>query len=383
MRVTARGGGRPDEDQLLLLHAVVGEQPAARAAWERWSARHESIDRLPDATRRLLPQLAARLGDLGAEGQLADAVRERLPHAWTRNRMLLRAAGPALAALAEAELPVMAIKGAAIATASPRGFAIRPMYDLDLLVPPAHAQRAGALLEGCGFEDVSPLGMRGMRAVAAGAGFRAPDGHEIDLHWRPLPQPGECEDVWPGAVATELVGVRVLIPSPEDMLLHACAHGLSAGSSGPRWVADAALAHAAAAGGFDWDRLVELARCHGVGLVLRDALRFLAAEGFVPVPDTASAAAARLPATRHDRVVHALAMRPARIGPLVHHVEQWDHHRREARLAGRRATPWRHLGREAERVGAAGRTGLMRHWARRARQRARARADARAVRPGA
>lgn len=373
MRVTARGGGWPDEDQLVLLHAVLDEPPAAAAAWERWSARHDGIGGLPDATRRLLPQLARRLAELGAEGPLADAVRERLPHAWTRNRMLLRAAGPALRELAEAGLEPMAIKGAAIAAGTPGGFAIRPMFDLDLLVRPERAERAGAVLAAAGFEDVSPRGLAGTRPVAAGAGFRAADGSEIDLHWRPVPQPGDCLGVWERAVPAELGGAPVLVPAPEDMLVHACAHGLSAGSTGPRWVADAVLAHAAAGGDFDWHRLVAIAAEHRVGLVLEEALRFLDAEGFVEVPGHAFGGLAMELETRGARITHALLMRPALLGPLVHHLEQWDHHRRGAGLEGARPSVWRYLGREAERMGVGGRRGLMRHWLRRGRQRLAAR----------
>ena len=375
MRVTARGGGWPDEDQLLLLHAVLDEPDVARAAWRRWSARHGGIAELPDATRRLLPQLARRLGELGAEGPLAEQVRERLPHAWTRNRMLLRTVSPALRALSEADLEPIPIKGAAIAASVTNGFAIRPMFDLDLLVRPEHAARAGELLVAAGFEDVSPRGLAGTTRVAAGAGFRAADGSEIDLHWRPVPQPGGEGGVWGRARRGELGGAAVLLPAPEDMLVHACAHGLSAGSTGPRWVADAVLAHAAADGAFAWEQLAGAAAEHGVGLVVEEALRFLRAEGFLEVPDSALQALAQFE-TRPGLLVHALLMRPARLGPLAFHLEQFDHHRRGAGPDGKRPTVRGYLAREAARMGVDGRRGLAVHWARRARERARDRSRA-------
>ena len=365
-----RGGGWPDEDQLLLLHAVLDAPEPATAAWRRWATRHDEIAGLPDATRRLLPQLARRLDALGAGGPLAGQVRERLPYTWTRNRMLVRTARPALRALDARGITAVALKGAAVAATIEGGMGTRPMFDLDLLVRAADVHSAAAGLAEAGFEDVSPLGWQATIEVASGAGFRAADGTEIDLHWRPIPHPVALDAVFAAARPVELGDAPVLVPAPEDVLVHACVHGLSSGSSGPRWILDAALVLRAAGERFDWDRVAALTWNPGVALVVAKALRHLRDEFGVHVP----ARALVTPATIGERVVHSLATSPARFGPLAFHAEQWGFYAVIERDRGRRPTAGGFLDHEAHRAGAADRAALLRHWRRRSRQRLLARA---------
>jgi len=116
----------------------------------------------------------------------------------------------------------------------------------------------------------------------------------------------------------------------------------------------------------DWDRVVRRSRAYGLGLVMGTATAFLRREFGVPVPNVASDALAALPSTRAQRLAHELVMRPAWIGQMVHHVEQWDFHRR-----GGKTGMWAFFGYEADRVGLNGRPALVRHWGRRARELAR------------
>ena len=82
------------------------------------------------------------------------------------------AAAAVVDALAEAAVPALWLKGAALAMQNPEGFAIRSMGDLDLLVLASDAARA--------------------RAVLTTAGWFTPGAHGYDVHHhdRPMMRPG-------------------------------------------------------------------------------------------------------------------------------------------------------------------------------------------------
>ncbi len=84
------------------------------------------------------------------------------------------------AALRRADIPVVLLKGAALATWLYDDGAVRPYGDIDLLVAPAEHSRAEAVLVSLGFDDWR-LGLSPLEA-AAHAREWARDGVYVDLH---------------------------------------------------------------------------------------------------------------------------------------------------------------------------------------------------------
>ena len=176
-------------------------------------------------------------------------------------------------ALRERDIPVIALKGLHLAELVYRDISLRPMSDLDILVPHSQVESAVATLLTLGFER-----NRGL-----------PNGHDVGLthrdlgilvevHWT-LAEPTEAytppiEDIWRSAVPAKLADTNAQIMSPEFLLLHVCAHlayhhlfafDLRALCD----IAEIVRAHSA----MDWTVVSDRGRGHGWGRGVATALR--------------------------------------------------------------------------------------------------------------
>ncbi len=360
-RVAPRGRPWPDRDQLLVLRAaLLGDA----AAWARLRARGGPA-RLRGPSEHLLALVAPNLDALDATPDEARLVRDLYAGTWLHNQALLHRVGPAVAALRDAGVDAMALKGAGLVARNQRAVATRWMADVDLLVRPADAERAAAALEGAGFPLRHRFGLANALATQHGAAF-VRDGYELDLHWSELHVPVADPGLWERARPGRLAGVTVLRPAAADALLHAITHGFGPRPPGPRWIADAwALAH----DGCDWDVLVDRAVRHDVALPVTDALRFLRDELGLAVPRrTLAALAARRPSLRR-RLAHRAVTAPPAVPLAPFHVQTLDVYRRRAHAAGARPTFRGYLTYEANLAGQPTYPVLLRHWTRRALRR--------------
>ena len=334
-----RGSGRafPDARQTLLLRAALGAEEEARAAWTRFLASGGRLDDLDAASYRLLPTLYRNLEAAGLpDDESMIKLRGVYRHAWYHNQVLLHAAGSSVRALQATGTRVMAIKGAAVTALYAGGLGARPMDDVDLLIEPAHVDRAVGVLSDHGFAPTGVHSLAVAQRIRHAMPFRRADGAEIDLHWQLLIQAGDDLAVWERARSGALAGVEILVPAPEDQLLHTCVHGLGAVPAPVRWVADAALI-IRAAGNLDWDVVVEQAQARDVTVVIADALRFLADTIGAPVPARVIRTLARSPASPSARLAHHLAS--GRIaGPHLAAcaADYWDAYRRREQNEHRR-----------------------------------------------
>src|SRR5581483_7098788 len=212
-----RSPGRlfPSGPQEALLRAALLPVPEALHAWraaEGWLGAGQ-----PDpGTERLLPLVWANLTRQGVrEPGLARlaAVHEA---ARVHTESLLARTGPVLAALHRAGIPTLVLKGAALVAGYYGGAGLRPMSDLDVLVPTGAATAAAAVLRAEGW---IPRHRWSPRAVALthAAAFDGAGGDTLDLHWHVFAEccrPGDDEDFWAQAVPAEVGGVptRALVP---------------------------------------------------------------------------------------------------------------------------------------------------------------------------
>ena len=177
----------------------------------------------------LAPLVYTHLQPVAHAGHVPQSVLERLRHLSHRDtiygvaqRQVLRAT---LVGLAEAGVPVIVLKGAALAALVYPAPALRPMRDLDLLVQPRDRARVEAVL-------------RRLREAPA-AGSDAPHGSSalgperfapLDIRdhlvsprgvaWLPAAGAIPIADVWQRARPAQIVSVATLVLSPEDLLLH-------------------------------------------------------------------------------------------------------------------------------------------------------------------
>jgi hypothetical protein len=228
------------------------------------------------ADHRLLPMtswLAARglLGqDLPRLAQVESRRHAGPGAAW------IAAEESVLAALAEAGIEVLVLKGALLArTVYPAGTA-RDRTDTDVLVRVRDWPRVVAVLEARGYRRVIPVG--GAVALDEEAWtIKLPDGghHDIDVHHGLISHPAlrgvlGFDELWATGRAVPGLADGVRGPSPVHALLHAALHyhGHQRGQFRPLlWFLDVALLWEAM-GGDEREAVVALAVDRGVAAIL-------------------------------------------------------------------------------------------------------------------
>jgi hypothetical protein len=126
-----------------------------------------------------------------------------------------------LAAFRSVELEAMALKGAALAASVYPDIGLRPMSDIDLLVKGDELEAADRIMTELGYSAVGgrenhfhlPPYQHAQKPLA------------VEIHWHFTRN--SCCDIrkwWERAVYRDIKGYPVLVPSPEDMLIHLSVH---------------------------------------------------------------------------------------------------------------------------------------------------------------
>ncbi len=193
-------------------------------------------------------------------------------------------------ALHERKIPLIALKGLQLAELVYRDISLRPMSDLDILLPQAQVEEAIAVLAALDYEREPSL----------------PNGYDIKLnhrrlnilvevHWTLGTQSEHytppIEDVWRSAQAARLGDADALVMSPEFLLLHVCAHLsyhhlFALDFRALCDIAEIPRAHPA----LDWKLVIEQGRRHGWGRGIAAALRLARDHVGAQVPEETLAA---------------------------------------------------------------------------------------------
>lgn len=131
---------------------------------------------------------------------------------------------PLIDGLGAAGVPVMAMKGAALAYLFYDNPAKRPRGDTDLLIHDEHMPQVHALLEQLGWSKVSKLPGLILHEgwdIDCGAGMR----HMLDLHRRVSDRPAlqkilRDEDYWSNPVPLDRLSPHICAPDPLRMMVH-------------------------------------------------------------------------------------------------------------------------------------------------------------------
>ena len=184
-------------------------------------------------------------------------------------------------ALRERGIPFIALKGLHLAELVYRDISLRPMSDLDILVPRSQLEQAFAVLQGLdyGFDEDISGAAGGMLETKCNVGLAHCELEVwLEIHWS-LSEPPQryaavVDDIWRSAVPGRLGDADVLLMSPEFLLLHVCAHlacnhvflfSLRALCD----IAEIVRAHPE----LDWGVVVDHGRRHGWGRGVAAALR--------------------------------------------------------------------------------------------------------------
>lgn len=283
----------PARQLLAALRAGEGAPPAGPLDWDAVAALA--------CEHGVAPLLHRGLDRAGALARLPAAAREALAAARrdTAARNLLhyaefRRIADAMAARA---LPLMALKGLHLAELAYADLSLRPMADIDLLVPAARVDEAAALLRGLGYgAGDAPAAIAPVLESTCAIGLtHEANGVYAELHWK-LSEPGDgfaapIEEIWQAALPCALGGARALAMPPEFLLLHVCAHLACKHLFilPLRALADIG-AILRAHPGLDWDAFAAQAARHGWGRGVALALRLAREALDAPVPERVLAA---------------------------------------------------------------------------------------------
>ena len=274
-----------------MLRAALGEAEAARAAYGVWREQLDE-DSIPAKWRILLPLLHRNVTTLEIQDPLVRRLRRIRRYLWARNLPLIELAKRVHVAFAEANVGVLALKGSSLVASGYMDRSIRPMEDIDILVPRTHLRTAVKILNGLGFEPhLIPPRCLTERVMPTGElpgwPFRNDQGNEVDLHWNALHldrRPEADNDAWRRSRRVVFEGIPISVLDPTDQLLQICAHGIRDDEPDAiRWMADAIVVIRGAE--LDWEAFLQRAAYHRLSASLADTLVSLSNIVSLPIPN--------------------------------------------------------------------------------------------------
>lgn len=221
-------------------------------------------------TERLGALLYAVLSSLG----LPAPSKDRLRCAWLCARRQYLLGSQQLTRLRSAfegeGVPVIPLRGPALADQLYRDPGLRPFTDLDLFIHEGNLPRALSLLSQLGYRHMEaglPLPLELNWRHAASFAAEAPGEIPVDLHWGMVDYPGLApaaaiahQELWERAVWTEgPYGLHWQL-CPEDLLIYLALHwAIHHALSGLIWQLDLALVILRYADTLEWDAVIERA----------------------------------------------------------------------------------------------------------------------------
>ena len=277
------------EQQELLLRAALLQGGEAEDAWRAWK-QVVVLENLDVNSSRLLPLLYKNLREQQASDPLPDKLQDLYRYNWLRNQGFLRDLIAVLKTLRANGIQTMVLKGMALAIGCYGDLGARPMHDLDLLVKPDDALRAGELLMASGWTPTgNPEIMLNEKCIAVfnEYQFNNKSNTRIDLHWQTRQKESPEEDgfYWQGAVELEAMGALIPMMNPEDMLVYALVHCLGhRGENMPRAIADMHTILVKIGSEIKWDRVITNIRNSRLVLPARNLFRYMTRILGSPIP---------------------------------------------------------------------------------------------------
>jgi len=246
----------------------------------------------------LLHSILDRLESRGQSGIAAipPSVKAQLAQSYysnaAYNAVLCRELAGVLAALTEAGVPVILLKGAALIKTIYADPADRPMNDLDLLVRRADIPRAVSALQARGFQRLMDNYIRFHVFLLGGQAGQV----SVELHWSLVLNdqrfPALIDWFWGQSEPLKATSSLASVLSPTAQLLYLTAHlGLQhKGEERLIWFYDLSLLAARRCEDIDWDGLLQQAVQAGWADALYQAFsmvqdRFGLIDGTLPLPE--------------------------------------------------------------------------------------------------
>ncbi len=263
-----------------------------QAATHRMSGLLYEFLRRPGTADRVSPEVLQRL-------------KQEVNNTAGRNLVLWQELVPVLKACATQRLRCVPLRGVAVASWLHPDPILRPMDDLDVLVPREDLPAFLRLLNALGYEQVDH------RADFAEAFYYSlelvtPRGVLVEPHWTvaypPFCRHFDMAPIWDRASQHVCLDVDAWTLDHTDLVLHLCLHLAHKRTMAPfLWWAE--LDHGARQAAVDWDRLGRQASDSGQGPLVADVLRTLRHICATPLPKSALDSRQGAPRSVTDRVL--------------------------------------------------------------------------------
>ncbi len=327
----------PDARQQLLLQAALRSGSACYESWQKWK-KSVDLDDIEEASFRLVPLAYENLKQLHVSELELGKLRGISRYHWCKNQLLLKSMADLLRLLEKNGVTTLVLKGGALVYSHYASPALRPMSDIDIMVPREQLRRAidimidnGWTLQGnLDFSDVAVQNRLHSIELKDGRG------NECDLHWTPLwdaTWDGADEHFWRSAEAVEIQGVSTRALGITEQFFHTIVHGSHYNAMPPiRWIADAVKILEKDRQQIDWNTLLQLAKSYGYLNSLQQGVSYLVENYPELIPEDFSRKVSNLSYPIGERLEYRLESRyiPAhRIDKLL--MRGWFRHSRQKR----------------------------------------------------
>jgi len=278
----------PTAEQELLLRAALLSGDDAVSAWVEFN-RMTNLATLGLSSRRLFPLVYRNLRANGISNASTDRLKESFARTYFENELLFASGAQVLRALADAAIPTMLLKGAALTGPYYGDSGLRPMQDFDVMVPRSRVFEAMRILSEAGWKGTYHASPERRVEVTRSVPYTNPRRHQLDLHWHLLSNCWNAdrdEGFWARSLPFTFQGVPTARLSATEQLLHVCAHGVWWDEPPPiRWIADAFMILRSSLSEIDWPGLIARVEFHHLALPIGDGLAYLRDRLGAAIPD--------------------------------------------------------------------------------------------------
>jgi hypothetical protein len=277
-----------DREELLIAAGHKDESRAA-ASFIEWLSK-TNLNEAQFAEQRLLVTAANRFPAKCLRGPYRARLDGLVRMLWTKSRLSLNAAAPALRELRAAGVEILVLKGMAAAALNLQNLKGRIAHDVDILVRARDVPTVLSVLDGDGWrpnrgESLLFLKEQGGRFRSINF-LKRPFG-DIDVHTRAYftTSPGSQAEsgLWARGARVPFLDTDVLVPCATDRLITAIAHGSFDAHRHSDWLTDSA--RLISEEHIDWPLFVELADELSASAQVAGALFYLRDVLDVEIPD--------------------------------------------------------------------------------------------------
>lgn len=267
----------PTPNQKLFIEAALGEKDTAINAWQEWRMFND-LESLDEGSYRLIPLIYKNLDNFIQDDPIWINFKEIYFNFWKLNEILINGTKEIIGELIAADIEITLLKGLPLIKNYYIDSALRPMGDIDILVPKEKFSHAIEILNMFDWKHQQHKDqMKSIKRFFHSIDFVSPLNYHLDLHWQIIPGVDSADFKFidlDNSNKDFSVPLQVLIPT--DELFHVCVHGAQWHRiPSIRWIVDANQILNLKKDSIDWSRIINLANDNSLTLQIRDTFIIL------------------------------------------------------------------------------------------------------------